>query len=68
MRDLVKKACLFLFLAAIFSGKGSELGTLVGALTGTVLLWPFYKKHVPLLPKRRRVVVEVASDADPASE
>lgn len=66
MRDLLQKLCLFLFLAAVFAGKGNELGTLTGALSGTVLLWPFYKKYVPALPKRRRVVVE--ADVESASE
>lgn len=68
MRDLLQKTCLFLFLATVLAGKGSDLGALTGALTGTILLWPFYKKYVPQLPKRRRVVVEVAADAESASE
>jgi hypothetical protein len=68
MRDLIQKTCLFLFLAAVFAAKGSELGTLTGALAGTVLMWPFYKKYVPPLPKRRRVVVEVEAGAEPGSE
>jgi hypothetical protein len=58
MRELIQKLCLFLFLAALFSGRTAELGTLMGALTGTVLLWPFYRRHVPPAPKRRRIVVE----------
>ena len=56
MKEFLTKACMFLFLAAIFSGRTNELGVLTGALTGTVLLWPLYRKFVPA-PKRRRIVV-----------
>lgn len=55
MREFGLKLCLFLFLAAIFSGRTNELGVLVGAVTGTILLWPLYRK-VAVLPaaKTRR--------------
>ena len=56
MREYLTKLCMFLFLAAIFSGRTNELGVLTGALTGTILLWPLYRKFVPA-PKRRRIVV-----------
>ena len=56
MKEYLTKLCMFLFLAAIFSGRTNELGVLTGALTCTVLLWPLYRKFVPA-PKRRRVVV-----------
>ncbi len=56
MKDYLTKLCMFLFLAALFSGRTNELGVLTGALTGTVLLWPLYRKFVPA-PKRRRIVV-----------
>ena len=56
MREYLTKLCMFLFLAALFSGRTNELGVLIGALTGTVLLWPLYRKFVPA-PKRRRIVV-----------
>jgi hypothetical protein len=56
MKEYLTKLCMFLFLAAMFSGRTNELGVLIGALTGTVLLWPLYRKVVPA-PKRRRVVV-----------
>ena len=46
------KLCMFLFLAALFSGRTNELGVLIGALPGTVLLWPLYRAFVPA-PKRR---------------
>ena len=62
MREYLTKLCMFLFLAAIFSGRTNELGVLTGALTGTVLLWPLYRKFVPA-PKRRRIVV-VDEDAE----
>ena len=44
MKEYLTKLCMFLFLAAIFSGRTNELGVLTGALTGTVLLWPLYRK------------------------
>lgn len=56
MKEYWTKLCMFLFLAALFSGRTNELGVLIGALTGTVLLWPLYRKFVPV-PKRRRIVV-----------
>jgi hypothetical protein len=56
MREYLTKLCMLLFLAAIFSGRTNELGVLTGALTGTILLWPVYRKFVPA-PKRRRIVV-----------
>ena len=62
MKEFVTKLCLFLFLAALFSGRTNELGVLLGALTGTVLFWPLYRKFVPA-PKRRRIVV-VDEDAE----
>ena len=51
MNEFLTKLCLFLFLAAMFSGRTNELGVLTGAVTGTVLLWPIYRKFVPLPPK-----------------
>ena len=42
MKPFSLKLCLFLFFAAAFSGRTNELGTLVGAITGTVLVWPVY--------------------------
>jgi hypothetical protein len=56
MREYLTKLCMFLFLAAVLSGRTNELGVLTGALTGTILLWPVYRKFVPA-PKRRRIVV-----------
>ena len=56
MKEYLMKLCMVLFLAAVFSGRTNELGVLIGALTGTLLLWPLYRKFVPA-PKRRRVVV-----------
>lgn len=69
MKEYLSKACMFLFLVAIFSGRTNELGVVTGALTGTILLWPLYRKA----PKRRRIVVvdeeletSVESKAEPA--
>jgi hypothetical protein len=56
MKEYLSKLCMFLFLTALFSGRTNELGVLTGAVTGTVLLWPLYRKFVPA-PKRRRIVV-----------
>ncbi|HAX41801.1 MAG TPA: hypothetical protein DCY80_04495 [Solibacterales bacterium] len=44
MQQLSRKICLFLFLIAVLSGRANELGTLVGAITGTLLLWPLYER------------------------
>jgi hypothetical protein len=55
MQEFLLKLCLFLFLAALFSGRTNELGVLTGALTGTILLWPVYRRFVPHgLPKPQR--------------
>ncbi len=70
MKEYLTKLCMFLFWAAFFSGRTNELGVLTGALTGTVLLWPLYRKFVPT-PKRRRLVVvdeETEIAEEPASE
>jgi hypothetical protein len=66
MKEYLTKLCMFLFLAALFSGRTNELGVLIGALTGTVLFWPLYRKFIPA-PKRRRIVV-VDEDAEIAEQ
>jgi hypothetical protein len=60
VREFGLKFCLFLFLAAMFSGRTNELGTVTGAITGTILLWPIYRKLRPVAPARprRKVVIE----------
>ena len=60
MREFGLKLCLFLFLAALFSGRTNELGTFTGAITGTILLWPIYRKFLPVAPARprRKAVIE----------
>ena len=60
MREFGLKLCTFLFLAAVFSGRTNELGTLTGAITGTILFWPIYRRLLPAPVSRllRRVVVE----------
>ncbi len=67
MREYLTKICMFLFLAAAFSGRTNELGIVTGALTGTILFWPLYRK-LGLAPKRRRVVVldEESETTEPA--
>lgn len=68
MRQFGLKLCLFLFLAACFSGRTNELGVLTGALTGTILFWPLYRKLAPAAakPRRRTVVVEEDSEDEVA--
>jgi hypothetical protein len=61
MQEFLLKLCLFLFLAALFSGRTNELGVLTGALTGTILLWPLYRRFVPHglpRPQRKRMLQE----------
>jgi hypothetical protein len=62
MREYLTKVCMFLFLAALFSGRTNELGVLTGAFTGTVLLWPLYRKFVPPAKRRRIVVVDEGTE------
>jgi hypothetical protein len=68
MKEFGLKICLFLFLAALFSGRTNELGTVVGSITGTMLLWPLYRKVIPthVVRQRRRVVAE--DPAEPVAE
>ena len=65
MREFGLKVCLFLFLAAVFSGRTSELGTLTGAITGTILFWPLYRRVLPApaVRPRRKVVIEDPVDS-----
>jgi hypothetical protein len=60
MKEFGLKVCLFLFLAALFSGRTNELGTVTGAITGTILLWPLYRKllPIPVTKPRRKIVVQ----------
>ena len=60
MQHLSRKICLFLFLTAVLSGRANELGTLVGAVTGTILLWPLYERFISGWPPRKsqRVAAE----------
>lgn len=64
MKEFLTKLCMFLFLAAAFSGRTNELGVLTGALTGTVLLWPLYRKLIPAAKRRRVVVVDEEADTE----
>jgi hypothetical protein len=64
MKAFGLKICLFLFLTALFSGRMNPLGTLTGALTGTILVWPLYEK-VLSQPRRKAPVRELAADEDP---
>jgi len=60
MREFGLKLCIFLFLVSVLSGHTNELGALTGAITGTILFWPIYRKLLPAPASRprRRVVVE----------
>jgi hypothetical protein len=62
MKPFWFKLCLFLFFAAMFSGRTNELGTLVGAITGTLLIWPVYRRMLGAAGTERR-----RSPADEAS-
>jgi hypothetical protein len=62
MKPFSLKVCLFLFFAAALSGRTNELGTLVGAITGTVLVWPVYRRLLGNVRGERR-----GSPADEAS-
>ncbi len=53
MEQLSRKICLFLFLTAVLSGRANDLGTLVGAITGTILLWPLYELFVSGRPSAK---------------
>jgi len=59
---------MFLFLAAAFSGRTNELGVVTGALTGTILLWPLYRKLVPATKRRRVLVVDEESETTERAE
>jgi hypothetical protein len=58
MREFALKLCLFLFLVGLL-GARNELGTLTGAVTGTILLWPLYRRWISLSidsrPRRERI-------------
>lgn len=51
MRELLLKACLFLFLVVVFSGRTNELGVVIGSAAGAILLWPLYRRLVGIGPK-----------------
>ena len=65
MRHFALKLSLFLFLAAVLAGRTNELGTLTGAITGTILVWPVYRKLLPTpdTKAQRRVVAEEGAEA-----
>jgi hypothetical protein len=66
MQEFLLKLCLFLFLAALFSGRTDELGVLTGALSGTILLWPLDRRFVPRVlprPRRNRMVEDEGTEA-----
>jgi hypothetical protein len=67
MRPLGLRICLFLFLAVVLSGRTNELGVLIGAATGSVLLWPIYLRYASTVAeiKRRPAMVEEAEAAIP---
>lgn len=66
MREFGLKLCFFLFLAALFSGRTNELGTFTGAITGTILFWPIYRRLLPVpgpRPRRSAVAAEESVEA-----
>jgi hypothetical protein len=68
MREFGLKVCLFLFLVAAFSGRTNELGAITAAVTGTILLWPIYRKSLPPRPTRRKPRTEAEEEAAPVSD
>ena len=58
MREFGLQMCLFLFLVSVLSGRTNELGTLTGAIAGTILFWPIYRKLLPTPSRARRKVVQ----------
>ena len=68
MRDFGLKVCLFLFLAAILSGRTNELGVLIGAVTGTLLLWPLYRRVTPAAAHKARPKVRAVEELESISE
>ena len=68
MREFALKVCLFLFLVAVLSGRTNALGVVTGAVTGTILLWPLYRKFMPPAvqkPRRRVMIVDEEPDSRP---
>ena len=68
MREFGLKVCLFLFLAAILSGRTNELGVLIGAVTGTLLLWPLYRRITPPAAQKARPKVRAVEELESISE
>ena len=68
MREFGLKLCLFLLLAAVFSGCTNELGVLVGAVTGTILLWPLYRKVAMLQAAKARRRVALIEEPESISQ
>ena len=64
MKEFGLKVCFFLFLVAVLSGRTNELGTLTGAIAGTILFWPIYRRHLALPPAKTRL--KVVTDEEPA--
>ena len=67
MREFGLKVCLFLFLVAAFSGRTNELGAITCAVTGTILLWPIYRRLLPPRTARRKPKTEVEAEIAPLS-
>jgi ABC-type branched-subunit amino acid transport system permease subunit len=64
MKEFGLKVCFFLFLVAVLSGRTNELGTLTGAIAGTILFWPIYRRHTGLPSAKPRP--KVIPDEEPA--
>ncbi len=64
MQQLSRKICLFLFLTAALSGRANELGTLVGAITGTILMWPLYERFVNGRPVAKTRPITAGEERD----
>jgi hypothetical protein len=67
MREFALKLCLFLFLISLL-GARTELGILTAAITGTILLWPLYRRWISpsIEPRAQREGIERDSNFIPA--
>ncbi len=64
MNNLGRKLCLFLFLTALLAGRNNALGVLTGAIAGSILLWPVYRRLLPVYRPRKKLPVEEQEEAE----
>ncbi len=64
MNNLGRKLCLFLFLTARLAGRNNSVGVLTGAITGSILLWPVYRRLLTGSRPRKQLPVEEQEEAE----